>query len=107
MSLLKIDRLNTGYGDIQVLFDLSIEVHQGEVLSIIGANGVGKTTLLKTLSGFILRIRKSRGSLLKRLLAWASFKFQKGVGCSLSCRYWRTLRWEPIHLKPEPEKMKG
>ena len=53
MSLLKIDRLNTGYGDIQVLFDLSIEVHQGEVLSIIGANGVGKTTLLKTLSGLI------------------------------------------------------
>jgi len=53
MSLLKIDRLNTGYGDIQVLFDLSIEVHQGEVLSIIGANGVGKTTLLKTLSGLM------------------------------------------------------
>ncbi len=53
MSLLKIDRLNAGYGDIQVLFDLSIEVHQGEVLSIIGANGVGKTTLLKTLSGLM------------------------------------------------------
>ena len=53
MSLLKIDRLNAGYGDIQVLFDLSIEVHQGEVLSIIGANGVGKTTFLKTLSGLM------------------------------------------------------
>jgi len=53
MSLLKIDRLNVGYGDIQVLFDLSLEVHQGEVLSIIGANGVGKTTLLKTLSGLM------------------------------------------------------
>ena len=53
MSLLKVDCLNTGYGDIQVLFDLSIEVQQGEVLSIIGANGVGKTTLLKTLSGLM------------------------------------------------------
>ena len=53
MPLLKIDRLNAGYGDIQVLFDLSLEVHQGEVLSIIGANGVGKTTLLKTLSGLM------------------------------------------------------
>ena len=53
MSLLKIDRLNAGYGDIQVLFDLSLEVHQGEVLSIIGANGVGKTTLLKTISGLM------------------------------------------------------
>lgn len=53
MPLLKINRLNAGYGDIQVLFDLSLEVHPGEVLSIIGANGVGKTTLLKTLSGLM------------------------------------------------------
>ncbi|WP_020675039.1 ABC transporter ATP-binding protein [Geopsychrobacter electrodiphilus] len=53
MSLLKIERLNAGYGDIQVLFDLSLEVRQGEVLSIIGANGVGKTTLLKTISGLM------------------------------------------------------
>lgn len=53
MPLLKIDRLDAGYGDIQVLFGLSLEVHQGEVLSIIGANGVGKTTLLKCISGLL------------------------------------------------------
>lgn len=53
MPLLKIDRLNAGYGDIQVLFNLSLDVYSGEVLSIIGANGVGKTTLLKTLSGLM------------------------------------------------------
>lgn len=53
MSLLNIDSINAGYKDIQVLFDLSIEVDEGEIVSIIGANGVGKTTLLKSVSGIL------------------------------------------------------
>lgn len=53
MSLLTIDRINAGYGEIQVLFDLSLHVNPGEVVSIIGANGAGKSTLLKTISGML------------------------------------------------------
>jgi len=53
MSLLNIDKLNAGYGEIQVLFDLSLKVKEGEVVSIIGANGAGKSTLLKTISGML------------------------------------------------------
>jgi branched-chain amino acid transport system ATP-binding protein len=53
MSFLKIDKINVSYGDIQVLFDVSLYVDEGEVVSIIGANGAGKTTTLKTISGLL------------------------------------------------------
>ncbi|GAC1545635.1 MAG: ABC transporter ATP-binding protein [Herpetosiphon sp.] len=48
--LLKIDGLASGYGAVQILWDVSLEVQQGEIVSLIGANGAGKTTLLRTIS---------------------------------------------------------
>ena len=53
MSLMNIEAINASYGDIQVLFDLSLHLVEGEILSIIGANGAGKSTLLKTISGLM------------------------------------------------------
>ena len=53
MPLLDIRDVEVSYGDVQVIFGLSLHVEQGEVVSIIGGNGAGKSTLLKTISGLV------------------------------------------------------
>lgn len=51
--MLEIENLNAGYGPSQVLFDLSMKVGRGEIVSIIGRNGVGKTSTIKAIMGLI------------------------------------------------------
>ena len=53
MSMLKVENLSVHYGMIQAVHDVSFEVNEGEVVSLIGANGAGKTTILRTLSGLV------------------------------------------------------
>lgn len=53
-SALKFENLSGGYGDTQILFDVSGEVRTGEILGVFGRNGVGKTTLSRLLSGSLL-----------------------------------------------------
>lgn len=52
-SLLKVEKVTGGYGDMEVLRDVSIEVKEGEIVSIIGPNGAGKSTLMKTIFGLL------------------------------------------------------
>jgi branched-chain amino acid transport system ATP-binding protein len=53
MELLKIDKIDTGYHKKPVLFDLSMTVKPGEIVSVIGPNGAGKSTVLKAVSGIL------------------------------------------------------
>lgn len=53
MSLLEIKDLHAGYGDIAVLHGISVHVEKGEITSLVGSNGAGKTALLRTISGLI------------------------------------------------------
>jgi branched-chain amino acid transport system ATP-binding protein len=54
--VLEIKNIDVFYGDVQVIWDISFEIKQGEIVALIGANGAGKSTTLKTISG-ILRPR--------------------------------------------------
>ena len=51
--MLKVENLKLGYDNVPVIFDVSLEVHEKEVVSIVGSNGAGKSTILRGLSGVI------------------------------------------------------
>jgi branched-chain amino acid transport system ATP-binding protein len=51
--ILELRNVQAGYGDIEVLRDISIKVRKGQIVSILGANGAGKSTMMKTIFGLI------------------------------------------------------
>lgn len=58
--LLKLNNINTYYGDLQALYDVSFQMGEKEIVSIIGSNGAGKSTTLNTISGIL---RPSSGTI--------------------------------------------
>ncbi len=61
MALLEIENIHTYYGHIHALKGISLDVNKGEIVTLIGANGAGKSTMLKTTSGLL---RPRQGSIL-------------------------------------------
>lgn len=51
--MLKVEGLNVSYGDLQILWDVSFEVQEGEIVVLLGANGAGKSTTLKAISSLV------------------------------------------------------
>ncbi len=60
MAMLKVENINVYYGSIHAIKDISFEVEQGEIVTLIGANGAGKSTTLQTVSGLL---RSKTGSI--------------------------------------------
>jgi branched-chain amino acid transport system ATP-binding protein len=52
--VLEVAELQAGYGDVQVLWEVTFEIRDREIVALVGANGAGKTTLLRTVSGIIV-----------------------------------------------------
>ena len=53
MALLEVEDLHTYYGNIHALSGVSLQVEEGEIVALIGANGAGKSTTLNTISGIV------------------------------------------------------
>ena len=60
MALLEVKNINVYYGAIHAIKDISFHVEQGEIVTLIGANGAGKSTTLQTVSGLL---RSKTGSI--------------------------------------------
>lgn len=72
--MLQIENLHAGYGDLEVLHGIDLEVNEGEIVALIGANGAGKTTTLRSISGLI---KVSEGSITfeeSNIRSWRSSK---------------------------------
>jgi branched-chain amino acid transport system ATP-binding protein len=61
MALLEIQNVSSGYGEVQILWDVSLNLERGKLTALVGSNGVGKTTLLRTVMGLL---KPSQGSIL-------------------------------------------
>ena len=57
--MLKVSHIDVAYGDVQVLWDVSFEVREQEILVLVGANGAGKSTTLRTISGLLRPLKGS------------------------------------------------
>jgi len=60
--MLEVDNINVAYGDVQVLWDISLKVKEKEIVTVIGPNGAGKSTLLKTIAGLLHPLKTSVAS---------------------------------------------
>jgi branched-chain amino acid transport system ATP-binding protein len=81
-ALLEVRNLDASYGDVQVLFGLSLEVREGEIVTLLGSNGAGKTTALRCICG-VLPPRNGEVLLRGQSLAGVPASERAGLGIAL------------------------
>ena len=104
--MLSVNDLQVYYGSIHAIKGISFDVNEGEIVTLIGANGAGKSTTLNTIGGLLkpqLRQHRIRGC--HHLLGTAPHKIvskgmalmsRRDAGSSSSCPCRRIWRWAPI-----------
>jgi len=79
--MLRVENLDVFYGDAQALDDVSLEIESGAIVAIVGANGAGKTSLIRTIAGML---RPGRGRILfgsTNIAGWPSYRVcNLGIG---------------------------
>ena len=79
--MLVVDRINTFYSEAHVLFDVSLDISKGEVVSLLGRNGAGKTTTVKSIMGMVQPRTGSIQFKGKNILGWQSYRVSReGIG---------------------------
>ena len=102
--LLQVDRLDLFYGDAQALDGVSLEIAAGEIVAIVGANGAGKSSLIRAIHGIekpahgsspLRRRRHRRLAVATASARWASAMSPRAGRSFPISRCWRTWRWAP------------
>ena len=106
--MLKVENIDVYYGAIHAVKNVSFEVGDGEIVALIGANGAGKSTILKTVSGLMHPARAllpsvTRTSPIQRPIsscaqAWPMCR--KAVESFCKCPFRRTWKWALTSIRP-------
>lgn len=88
MSMLKVDAINSFYDSTQVLFGMSLTVNEGEVVTLLGRNGVGKTSTIRSIMGLMAPRAGSITFQDKDITGWAPYRIARcGIGLSPEGRH--------------------
>ena len=80
-AVLSVHQLEAGYGDAQVLFGIDLTIRKGEVVALMGRNGMGKTTLIRAIMGLCTRLRGRVTVASTEVTRWPSYRIARaGIG---------------------------
>ena len=99
--MLEVRKIDAGYGDVQVLFSLSLEVKEKEIVTLLGSNGAGKTTTLRCICGVV---RPRQGEVLFKGRPVSKEAARIGVVARV-LRHGKSLSYGDVEFRSEDGKL--